>query len=439
MPSTALPSGRPTQVRWLIFALACATSWLLYLHRYAWGVIKPSLKEDYPELEDDRLMGLLDSLFNVTYAIGQVPSGLAGDLLGPRGVLSVIIVAWSLSVAWLAGGQGFWQFAGIRGLFGLTQAGAYPNLSKVTANWFPARVRTTVQGIVASLCGRAGGACAPLLVATLLMGTLLLSWRQALLVLALIGLLFALVFWLLFRNSPGEHPWCNEAECELIEAGSAPRLPGTRPRLRLTGRNAWTLGALLVYSFASTFADQLFVFWIPEFLVEGRGLTKVEMGFFASLPLWGGALGGAVGGVLNDVLIRVTGNRRLGRSAIAFTGKMLIGLLLVISVGCADGRVAMVVLMAGKFFGDWGITTQWGATTDIAGRSPATVFGMVNTVGAVAGIVASPMIGLLKQTWGWETVFTAIAFANVFAALCWLVIDSTCRLVVEEPIPGERE
>ena len=32
---------RPTQVRWLIFGLACAVSWLLYLHRYAWGAIKP--------------------------------------------------------------------------------------------------------------------------------------------------------------------------------------------------------------------------------------------------------------------------------------------------------------------------------------------------------------------------------------------------------------
>ena len=34
-----MQAERPTQVRWLIFALACATSWLLYLHRYAWGVI----------------------------------------------------------------------------------------------------------------------------------------------------------------------------------------------------------------------------------------------------------------------------------------------------------------------------------------------------------------------------------------------------------------
>ena len=56
---------RPTRVRWLIFTLACAVSWLLYLHRYAWGVIRPSLKAENPDLTDMEL-GWLDALFNAT-------------------------------------------------------------------------------------------------------------------------------------------------------------------------------------------------------------------------------------------------------------------------------------------------------------------------------------------------------------------------------------
>src|SRR5262249_3596703 len=91
MPVGASPQSdetapRPTRVRWLVFALACAASWLLYLHRYAWGVVRPSLKAEDPELTDLDL-GWLDSLFNLTYALGQVPGGLAGDLrgVGPSG------------------------------------------------------------------------------------------------------------------------------------------------------------------------------------------------------------------------------------------------------------------------------------------------------------------------------------------------------------------
>jgi MFS transporter, ACS family, glucarate transporter len=427
---TDFPFTRPTRVRWLIFALACAVSWLLYLHRYAWGVVRPAVKSEYG-LSDVEL-GWLDSLFNATYALGQVPGGLAGDLLGPRAVLSLLIAAWSGTVAWLGWGHGFAQFAGIRAAFGLAQAGAYPNLSKVTRSWFPPSVRTTVQGVVGVLSGRAGGACASLLVAAVLMGLLGLSWRQALVALGAGGLTFALVFWVLFRDSPREHPQVNPAERALIESGDAPAPPGVGARLRLSGDNAWTLGALLLFSFASTFADQLYVFWLPQFLVEGKGLSASAMGLFAGLPLWGGALGGVAGGALNDVLIRATGSRRVGRSAVAFTGKLLAAGLIVVSVGVADGRLVMVVLFACKFFGDWSLPTQWGAVTDISGPAAGTVFGVVNTAGSVAGFAAGPVLGWLKGRHGWEGLFLAVAGAYLVAALCWLVIDST------RPLVGER-
>src|SRR5262249_51081642 len=116
-------AARPTHVRWLIFALACATSWLLYLHRYSWGVIRPSFKADHPGLDDEQL-GWLDGVFNLTYAIGQVPGGLAGDIFGARSVLAIIIFLWSLTVAGLAWVRGPWAALRLRAVFGLCPAGA---------------------------------------------------------------------------------------------------------------------------------------------------------------------------------------------------------------------------------------------------------------------------------------------------------------------------
>jgi sugar phosphate permease len=289
-----------------------------------------------------------------------------------------------------------------------------------------------VQGVVASLAGRAGGACASLLIATVLMGFLHLSWREAVVAVAGLGLFFGLAFVLLFRNSPGEHPWANKAEQRLIEEGSAPAAPGSASRFRLNAASAVTLAALLLYAFASTFADQLYVFWIPEFLVTNKGLNYSQMGIFASLPLWGGAVGGAVGGVLNDVLIRAFGSRRWGRSATAFTGKFLAAVFLALSMGVADGRWVMVVLMACKFFGDWSLATVWGTLTDISGRAVGTVFGLVNMVGATAACVAGPVMGYLVQDFGWDVLFYSVAGAYLIASLCWLLIDCTRRLVIEE-------
>jgi sugar phosphate permease len=427
-------SQRPTRVRWLIFGLSCAVSWLLYLHRYAWGVIKPALKAEYRGLSDVKL-GYLDSLFSLTYAVGQVPGGMAGDLLGPRRVLSLVIVLWSAALAGLAGTISLTWLGTMRGLFGLAQAGAYPNLSKVTHSWFPPSIRTSVQGAIASLSGRAGGACASLIVATLLMGTLGLGWRAALVVIGAAGALLGVVFWLLFRNCPAEHPWANAAEQREVNAGDLRIGKSARPKLALGVANLLTLGAMLVYAFFSTFVDQFFVNWLPLFLREGKSLSQAEMGVFASLPLWGGALGGAAGGILNDFLIRRTGSRRWTRTGVALTGKALAAVLLAASVSLADGRAVAVALVLCKFFGDWSLSTQWGTITDIGGRAAGTVFGTVNMVGAVAGVLANPVIGQVKQDYGWGLLFYFLAALFATAALAWLFINADRRLVTEEEAP----
>jgi len=428
-PSNA--DERPTQVRWLIFGLACAVSWLLYVHRYAWSVIKPDLKAEFSGL-DYLTLGYLDSVFMIAYMIGQIPGGLAGDFFGPRLVLSLIILLWSAALVGIGGATSIFGLGAMLILFGLAQAGGYPNLSKVTRSWFPLSIRTTVQGMIASLSGRAGGACASLIVAALLMGTLGLGWRASLLVIGCAGAGLAVVFWLLFRNSPAEHPLVNAAEQAVVNEGTVPSVPGSKPRLHLGAAGLLTLGAMLLYTFCSTFVDQLFVFWVPLFLREGKHLTPAEMGLFAGLPLWGGALGGAVGGVLNDFLIRATGSRRWGRAMVALTGKATAAGLLAVSVTLDDGRLVALTLLACKFFGDWALSTLWGAITDIGGRGAGTVFGVVNMGGAVAGVLANLFIPRVKLYYGWETLFYLLAGIFLLSALTWLFIDSNRRLVTEE-------
>lgn len=425
------PSTTPTQVRWFVFVLACAASWLLYLHRYSWGVVKPAFKLENPELTDIQL-GWLDSAFNAAYALGQVPGGLSGDILGPRAVLPAMILLWSVATAGVAWTAGFWRLFAVRAGFGLAQAGAYPVMNKMTRNWYPLTGRTSVQGWVTAF-GRIGAACSPLVVATLLMGSngFGLSWQTALGVLVIPGVVLAVAFWVVVRNSPRDHPWANAAEQSLVDHGEPPSTPGRRIMLRRDPASLLSLGMMLVYAFASTFQDQLYVYWIPSFLVSGRGLDSATMGLLAPLPLLGGALGSVMGGWLNDRLLLANWNRRWVRSLIGLTGKGLAGVLVIVSVFVPYGWLAMVVLLAARIFGDWSLPTQWGAVTDMGGRASGTVFGLVNTVGAVGGFLAGPTLGYLKQHYGWEGLFAGAATMCLVAALSWLLIDCTRRIVVD--------
>ena len=45
-PPIFVPGERPTRVRYMVFVLGFGTSWMLYLHRYSFALIKPFLKEE---------------------------------------------------------------------------------------------------------------------------------------------------------------------------------------------------------------------------------------------------------------------------------------------------------------------------------------------------------------------------------------------------------
>jgi sugar phosphate permease len=422
-------SSRPTQVRWLIFVLACLASWLLYLHRYAWGIMKPDFRGDNPGFDDIEI-GWLDSAFLATYGIGQIPGGIAGDRFGPRIMLSVLSLLGSAAVLGVAWTGGFWNLIGARAIFGLAQAGVYPVLNKMTRDWFPLALRTSVQGAVTAM-GRVGAACAPLIIASLLMGWLSLSWQSALLVISVPGLILAAGFWFIVRDAPPDVVAPKTDEESGIREGEPPIRPTVEPQpaLTLTGASLFSLSMMLLYVFASTFQDQFYVFWVPSFLREAKGFDNETMGLFAPLPFLGGAIGGVLGGILNDVLIALLGNRRWGRSLVAFTGKFTAGVLVLVSMQFEDGRLTMAMLLAVRVFSDWSLPTQWAAVTDMGGRAAATVFGIVNTVGIAGGFVAGPIFGYLKQTHGYDGLFYGVAAMCFFAAVTWLFLDCTKRLV----------
>jgi ACS family D-galactonate transporter-like MFS transporter len=137
---------QPTNVRGRIFALACGTSWLLYLHRYAFSLIKPQLAEEW-HLGSDQL-GLLDSGFSLCYTVCQVPLGIAADVVGVHLVLTGMIVAWSIGLgmhAWAATTAQLWY---ARGLLGAGQSAVFAALNRISRQWFAPAVRTTQQGFV---------------------------------------------------------------------------------------------------------------------------------------------------------------------------------------------------------------------------------------------------------------------------------------------------
>lgn len=84
---------------------------------------------------DPAMMGFILSGFFWTYAVMQLPFGWFADRVGPRISLAVAVVWWSTFTALTAAARGVGTLFGFRLLLGVGEAGAYPSMAKVAANW----------------------------------------------------------------------------------------------------------------------------------------------------------------------------------------------------------------------------------------------------------------------------------------------------------------
>lgn len=439
LPPDMEQTRRPSNVRWLVFGLSCATSFVLYLHRYSWNIIGPKLQEEGGLSHTQ--VGLLFSLFYYTYALGQIPSGLFIDRFGPHRFLTAIIAAWSLALAVIAQVSQLFLIGLARLIFGATQAGCYPALTKISQTWFPFHQRTVLQGLVATAFGRAGGAMSPIILMTLLIGSLGMHWRMAVTMMTAIGLILCLLVALLMRDSPLKDARVNTLERDLIRSGSddPPSTSSAQtPTFSKLVSNR-TLRWFTIQQFLDAGSDIVFVGLIGSYFLAVHNLDIKQTGWIASLPLWGGALGGITGGWLNDRLIRQSVSRRWVRSGVGFVGKLIGCFFLVMILFQNDGTSAGLLLMVAKFFSDWSQPTTWGVCTDIGRRFSATVFSIINTAGTLGGVLMpivfgqvldlfttkSIIDGVTVSSTDWTPLFCLLAGMYFFSGVCWLWVDCT--------------
>ncbi|MDA0834056.1 MAG: MFS transporter [Planctomycetota bacterium] len=445
---------KPTNVRWIVFALACGTSWMLYFHRYAFSLVKTFLITEWDVSKEE--LGYVDSVFSICYAIFQVPAGLIADFLGTRLFLAACIGVWSGAVYGQTLATNTTGLAWALGFSGMAQAGTYPMLNKVSRLWFPSSIRTTLQGWIGVFFGRLGGFSSHLIIMALAIGLFHMPWQSAIRWAALAGLVLMVLFYLFFRDKPRMSSHINEAEIALIEHSTpSPVLtdenlpegggvsdavvPPEKPSIWkvLASRNGLTFVWLMVQTFLSTLADQFFVGWVSLFFKESFKVTPIWLGILAGMPLLGGAVGGVLGGMLNDRLMARGVSRRWARSSVGLMGKGTAGILLAVGVFFfLDNMYAMcVLLVVVKIFCDFSLSSTWGTVTDISGKYSATVFAVNNGMASGAMILMSPIIGKIADAYqGWTEVLLLVAGIFVACALTWLMINAERELFPDENI-----
>ena len=147
-------------------------------------------------------MGQVFSAFIVGYVLFEIPGGWLADRFGARSLLTRIVIWWSVFTALTGAAWNYSSLLLIRFLFGCGEAGAFPGSASAISRWFPASERGRAQAAV-MVGSRLGGGFAPALVYSMMA---VVGWRPVYWIFSVLGLIWAAVWTVWYRNSPEEHP-----------------------------------------------------------------------------------------------------------------------------------------------------------------------------------------------------------------------------------------
>src|SRR5207247_6278370 len=207
-------------VLYFSFALAVIT----YLDRVCISAAAPLMMQDLGLSVVQ--MSVVFSSFTLAYSLFEVPTGWMGDVVGPRKVLTRIVLWWSGFTMLTGGAWNYLSLALIRFLFGAGEAGAFPNAARSFSRWFPPGERGRAHGIL-FLGSRLGGASAPALALLMIR---LWGWRESFVLFGSIGIMWAVAWYRWYRDEPSEHPAVSPQELALIR-GNFPETIKRKPRV----------------------------------------------------------------------------------------------------------------------------------------------------------------------------------------------------------------
>jgi ACS family glucarate transporter-like MFS transporter len=426
-------SPSTTHARYRVVALATALGMITYLDRACIATLAPGIMRDLGLSTIQ--MGYVFTVFQLAYALFEIPTAWWADRRGTRSVLSRIVLWWSCLTAATGAAVSYPMLLAIRFLFGMGEAGAWPCIARTFARWIPRRERGTVQGVFFAGAHLVGG-LTPALVLWLLTS---MSWRAIFVSFGTVGLVWVTVWHTWFRNDPSEHSSVSPAELQTIVAERPP------DSVHAGGWEYWgrlirnkNMMAMCVMYVPNCMIFYFCITWLPTYLKQRHGFDAASLGIFAGLPLIVSMPGDLLGGVATDRLVARYGLRvgRCGLGAVAYTiaGAALLGAAASSSPVLAATLIAVATGMTMFTLG-----AAWGTVIELGRNHVGVVGATMNSVGNLAAML-NPLIVAYSVQWfgNWNLPLILMGALFLVGAACWTVVDPQ-RPVFDEvasPLPA---
>ncbi len=401
--------------------MAFFLSMVTYLDRICISTAAPFIMEDLGLTLVQ--MSLVFSVFTLAYSVFEIPSGWLGDVVGPRRVLTRIVLWWSAFTMMTGLAQGFRSLVVIRFLFGVGEAGAFPNVARSFTRWFPVRERGMANGVV-FFGSRLGGALAGPAALLLIQWW---GWRSSFIAFGALGLVWAIAWHRFYRDRPADHPDVDAAERAWIEQdGLEPETTSRTPwKKMLESRNLYAICAMY---FAFGYGLYFYFTWLPTYLIRELGFSLLAGGLFSALPFVLAGLANLTGGWFTDYLAQTKGLRQ-ARVTLGFVSFLTCAALMLGSTMVTPPVGKALLLAFALASADFALGACWAVCLDVGAVHAGVVTGFMNTFGNLGGLVGPIVVGLMvERLQSWTLPFYATAAVYVAGAVAWLFIDPHKRI-----------
>jgi len=395
---------------WILFMLFVATV-ISYIDRQTMSIAAPVISKEF-RLNNEEVARILSS-FLIAYGVGQLVAGHLLDLIGSRIGLAASIAWWSLANVLTAFVTQPWGFSFFRFMLGLGESGNFPGGVKVVTEWFPLRERTFAGGLFTS-GGSIGAIVAAPLVATLVHYW---GWRTAFVATGSLGFIW-LAGWLLLYNTPEKHTLLSSDERALVLApeGRLVLHENVKWVSLLKHRQVW---ALTIARFLEEPLFWMFLFWLPKYMVDVRGLSVLQTGWTLTVPFIALDLGYVGGGWVTSKLVgRQWTVQRAKSVAMLAAAFLMIGTIPAVLSSGVLGFVSFLCL-ATLGHGSW-VSNMVTIPSDVApGNVVASIYGISALGGGLGGMLFTEMTGIVADKYH---SFMPVFFIGAFLPLLATVI-----------------
>src|SRR5579859_1808582 len=354
--------------------------------------------------------------FMLGMTLGQLPMGILLDRIGVRVGLPATLAGWSLANMLQAAARTVAGFSGLRFVMGLFECGSVSGGLKAVGETLPSEFRALALGIF-NTGFILGSVIAPPLVVFI---TMRFGWHAAFLLPSVAGM-----FWMI--------PWLRAYRKQNTLPLSTPSNEKAPTIRRLLGKPQ-TWGVILMRATSGPIA-QFYWFWLPIYLVRGRGTSLGTMAWMASIAYFMGGSGNIIGGYVSGWMIQRGVSVDRSRKLTFTTGAVLCALCtfavpLVTSVTQADFVVGLA------FFGQNVMACAlYAIISDVFPESTlARVTGMTGIGEGIIDMTLVLLTGVIVDRFSFLPVFLSGSALPIMSIAALFLLVRRCELIRFEPV-----